>query len=124
VAAGSATVVTIGRAMAGLVAAVQDGAITPGDRIVFLHTGGLPSLFGHPDAISRAEALLGTCPVPTGADADPDQRCAAMPQRAEPPPRRRTRQPHDPIDVHRLVGSVREPDIAGPAAQGGDAGAG
>jgi len=38
----------VGRAMAGLVAAVESGAITRGDRTVFLHTGGLPGLFGHP----------------------------------------------------------------------------
>ena len=34
--------------MSGLVAAVADGRIAPGDRTVFLHTGGLPGLFGHP----------------------------------------------------------------------------
>jgi L-cysteate sulfo-lyase len=36
-----------GRAMAGLVRAVADGSIRPGERTVFLHTGGLPGLFGH-----------------------------------------------------------------------------
>jgi len=36
-----------GRAMAGLVAAVKAGSIRPGERTVFLHTGGLPGLFGH-----------------------------------------------------------------------------
>lgn len=36
-----------GRAMAGLVAAVESGAIRPGERTAFLHTGGLPGLFGH-----------------------------------------------------------------------------
>ena len=36
------------RALAGLVACVADGRIGPGDRTVFLHTGGLPGLFGHP----------------------------------------------------------------------------
>ncbi|WP_369264045.1 D-cysteine desulfhydrase family protein [Streptomyces sp. R35] len=49
-----------GRAMAGLVAAVEDGDIPPGQRTVFLHTGGLPGLFGHPATLARAEAgLLG-----------------------------------------------------------------
>ncbi|MCL3819576.1 pyridoxal-phosphate dependent enzyme [Aeromicrobium wangtongii] len=36
-----------GRAMAGLVSAVASGGIRPGDKTVFLHTGGLPGLFGH-----------------------------------------------------------------------------
>ena len=36
------------RALAGLVAAVAGGHIGPRDRTVFLHTGGLPGLFGHP----------------------------------------------------------------------------
>lgn len=47
-----------GRAMAGLVAAVRDGDITPGERTVLLHTGGLPGLFGHPAALRYAEAAL------------------------------------------------------------------
>lgn len=36
-----------GRAMAGLLAAVAAGQIRRGERTVFLHTGGLPGLFGH-----------------------------------------------------------------------------
>lgn len=48
-----------GRAMAGLVAAVEDGDIVPGQRTVFLHTGGMPGLFGHAATIARAEAALG-----------------------------------------------------------------
>ncbi|MDL5154890.1 pyridoxal-phosphate dependent enzyme [Actinomycetospora termitidis] len=43
-----------GRALAGLVAAVADGTVRPGARTVFLHTGGLPGLFGHPQALARA----------------------------------------------------------------------
>lgn len=39
-----------GRALAGLVAAVAEGDVRPGERVVFLHSGGLPGLFGHPDA--------------------------------------------------------------------------
>jgi 1-aminocyclopropane-1-carboxylate deaminase/D-cysteine desulfhydrase-like pyridoxal-dependent ACC family enzyme len=35
------------KAFAGLTAAVRDGEIRPGQRTVFLHTGGLPGLFGH-----------------------------------------------------------------------------
>ncbi|GAA0732992.1 D-cysteine desulfhydrase [Dactylosporangium roseum] len=38
-----------GRALAGLRACVADGRIRPGHRTVFLHTGGLPGLFAHPD---------------------------------------------------------------------------
>lgn len=38
-----------GRAAAGLVAAVADGRLRPGERVVLLHSGGLPGLFGHPD---------------------------------------------------------------------------
>ncbi|MEY2565536.1 MAG: D-cysteine desulfhydrase [Actinomycetota bacterium] len=34
-----------GKAMAGLIAARRDGRLAPGDRVVFLHTGGLPALF-------------------------------------------------------------------------------
>ena len=39
-----------GRAAAGLLAAVEQGEIRPGRRTVLLHSGGLPGLFGHPDA--------------------------------------------------------------------------
>lgn len=52
--------VYIGRAMAGLAAAVADGTVHSGRRTVFLHTGGLPGLFGHGVAAARAEALLET----------------------------------------------------------------
>lgn len=45
-----------GRALAGLVAAVEDGEIVPGRRTVLLHSGGLPGLFGHPAALARAGA--------------------------------------------------------------------
>lgn len=43
-----------GRAMAGLAAAVREGRITPGQRTVFLHSGGLPGLFGHHETLARA----------------------------------------------------------------------
>jgi D-cysteine desulfhydrase len=39
-----------GRAAAGLIRSVEDGTITAGSRTVLLHSGGLPGLFGHPDA--------------------------------------------------------------------------
>jgi L-cysteate sulfo-lyase len=35
--------------LAGLIAGVADGRIKREDRTVFMHTGGLPGLFGHPD---------------------------------------------------------------------------
>ncbi|GAA5050911.1 pyridoxal-phosphate dependent enzyme [Nocardia callitridis] len=39
-----------GRALAGLIAQVARGAVQPGDRTVFLASGGLPGLFGHPES--------------------------------------------------------------------------
>ena len=48
-----------GKAMAGLVAAVADGSVAAGGRTVFVHTGGLPGLFGHPYAAQLAGDLLG-----------------------------------------------------------------
>ncbi|MBY8878827.1 pyridoxal-phosphate dependent enzyme [Actinacidiphila acidipaludis] len=56
-----------GRALAGLAAAVADGTVLPGRATVFLHTGGLPGLFGHPAAIRHAEDGLrdaATAPEP------------------------------------------------------------
>jgi D-cysteine desulfhydrase len=43
-----------GRALAGLRAAVADGTVVPGQRTVFLHSGGLPGLFGHAEAMTFA----------------------------------------------------------------------
>ncbi|PRB84707.1 D-cysteine desulfhydrase family protein [Pseudomonas sp. MYb185] len=40
-----------GRAFAGLIAAVREGSAKPGDKIVFLHSGGLPGFFGSQDAL-------------------------------------------------------------------------
>lgn len=51
-----------GRAMAALVAAVEAGTITAGVPTVFLHTGGMPGLFGYPGAVSQAEQGLGRYP--------------------------------------------------------------
>jgi D-cysteine desulfhydrase len=36
------------RGLAGLRQLVADGYISAGQRTVFVHTGGLPGLFGHP----------------------------------------------------------------------------
>ncbi|WP_454314852.1 D-cysteine desulfhydrase family protein [Streptomyces phaeoluteigriseus] len=47
-----------GRAMAGLMAAVEDGHIVSGRRTVFLHTGGLPGLFGHRAALEATASDL------------------------------------------------------------------
>jgi D-cysteine desulfhydrase family pyridoxal phosphate-dependent enzyme len=38
-----------GKAMAGLIAAIQTGRVEKGDTVVFMHTGGSSSLFGYPD---------------------------------------------------------------------------
>jgi L-cysteate sulfo-lyase len=43
-----------GRAAAGLVAAAAEGDVRRGQRTVLLHSGGLPGLFGHPDAATLA----------------------------------------------------------------------
>ncbi|HEU4946952.1 MAG TPA: pyridoxal-phosphate dependent enzyme [Kribbella sp.] len=53
-----------GRAMAGLIAAVKDGSIRPGQKTVFFHTGGLPGFFGNDNAVRRAEAQLAVYPLP------------------------------------------------------------
>ncbi|MFE9537350.1 pyridoxal-phosphate dependent enzyme [Streptomyces sp. NPDC006691] len=47
-----------GRAAAGLIAAVRDGHIRPGEPTVLVHTGGLPGLFGHAEASARTGRLL------------------------------------------------------------------
>jgi D-cysteine desulfhydrase len=39
-----------GRALAGLVAMAAADGLTREGRVVFLHSGGLPGLFGHPEA--------------------------------------------------------------------------
>ncbi|MCO6009892.1 pyridoxal-phosphate dependent enzyme [Actinoallomurus purpureus] len=51
-----------GRALAGLIAAVADGSVAPGRKTIFLHSGGLPGLFGHPGAVAHAEAGLHAMP--------------------------------------------------------------
>jgi L-cysteate sulfo-lyase len=40
-----------GRAAAGLIAAVADGTVQPGMKVVLLHSGGLPGFFGHPEVV-------------------------------------------------------------------------
>jgi L-cysteate sulfo-lyase len=46
--------------VAELGAAVRSGAIRPGRRTVFVHTGGLPGLYGHQLASELAERALGS----------------------------------------------------------------
>jgi D-cysteine desulfhydrase len=41
-----------GRALAGLIAEVDDGQIEPESTVVLMHTGGLPGLFGHTEFIA------------------------------------------------------------------------
>ena len=41
-----------GRALAGLVADVEDGHIGPASTVVMMHTGGLPGLFGHAEFLA------------------------------------------------------------------------
>lgn len=47
-----------GRALAGLTAAVTEGHVRSGERTVFLHSGGLPGLFGNAATVAAAEELL------------------------------------------------------------------
>jgi D-cysteine desulfhydrase len=42
-----------GRALAGLIAEVEDGGIEPGSTVVLMHTGGLPGLFGSSEFLAR-----------------------------------------------------------------------
>ncbi len=42
------------KALSGLAAAVADGDIVVGEPVIFVHTGGMPGLFGH-DAVERSE---------------------------------------------------------------------
>ena len=41
-----------GKAMAGLVTLAREGTFRPGARVLFMHTGGLPALFGYERALS------------------------------------------------------------------------
>ncbi len=42
-----------GKTMAGLVALARDGAFPPGARVLFVHTGGLPTIFGYERTLSK-----------------------------------------------------------------------
>jgi D-cysteine desulfhydrase len=49
-----------GKAIAGLASAVAEGIVRSGERTVFVHTGGLPGLFGHPFAAELAAVAIGS----------------------------------------------------------------
>jgi D-cysteine desulfhydrase len=44
-----------GKAMAGLIDLAANGAFEPSDTVVFLHTGGTPSLFAYRTAFGEPE---------------------------------------------------------------------
>ncbi|MFG2631984.1 hypothetical protein [Streptomyces sp. NPDC048473] len=44
--------------MAGLIAAVEEGDVVPGQRTVFLHSGGMPGPFGHAATLAKLEEAL------------------------------------------------------------------
>jgi L-cysteate sulfo-lyase len=52
-----------GRALAGLMRAVEEGDVQPGHPSVLLHSGGMPGLFGHPALIDRSLAELVEFPM-------------------------------------------------------------
>jgi 1-aminocyclopropane-1-carboxylate deaminase/D-cysteine desulfhydrase-like pyridoxal-dependent ACC family enzyme len=41
------------KGFAGLLRWIADGAVAPGEAVVFLHTGGLPAVFAHRDELTR-----------------------------------------------------------------------
>ncbi|WP_373883726.1 pyridoxal-phosphate dependent enzyme [Acinetobacter pittii] len=49
-----------GRAFAGLIAAIREGSIKPGEKTIFLHSGGLPGFFGNPDVLNFAQTYKKT----------------------------------------------------------------
>ncbi len=48
-----------GKVMAGLMALARDGTFQPGARVLFMHTGGLPTLFGYESTLSKQLQELG-----------------------------------------------------------------
>ncbi|MGW2685520.1 pyridoxal-phosphate dependent enzyme [Streptomyces sp. NPDC001414] len=55
-----------GRALAGLLAAAEEGTVAPGRTTVFWHTGGLPGLFGHAEAVGLLDDSLPVFPPEDG----------------------------------------------------------
>lgn len=46
-----------GKIMAGLIGLAREGRWAPGQRVLFLHTGGMPSLFAYDNAVLGREAV-------------------------------------------------------------------
>jgi D-cysteine desulfhydrase len=46
-----------GKAMAGLVDLARNGDFRPGENVLFLHTGGSPGLYAHPERFAEPEGL-------------------------------------------------------------------
>jgi D-cysteine desulfhydrase len=46
-----------GRALAGLVHLAKEGVIAAGSKVVFLHTGGTPALFGYSQVLNDRLAI-------------------------------------------------------------------
>ena len=40
-----------GKSMSGLIDLVRNGTLSRDERVVFVHTGGIPSLFAHADEV-------------------------------------------------------------------------
>ncbi|MFF3564640.1 pyridoxal-phosphate dependent enzyme [Streptomyces sp. NPDC002574] len=47
-----------GRAMAGLLAAIEEGDVLPGQRTIFLHSGGMAGFFGHGATLAKLQETL------------------------------------------------------------------
>jgi D-cysteine desulfhydrase len=60
------------RALAGLMEDIRDGTVTADEKVVFLASGGLPGLLGHPDASSLAVESP-TLPPTASVDVDDGQ---------------------------------------------------
>jgi L-cysteate sulfo-lyase len=58
------------RALAGLLAAIEDETIRAGDTVVFLASGGLPGLFGSPEAVMLGRDALQRSDLLDQASAD------------------------------------------------------
>lgn len=41
-----------GKALAGMIKLIRDGVFSSGEKILFIHTGGTPALFGYPSLVS------------------------------------------------------------------------
>lgn len=46
-----------GKAFAGMIGLAREGAFWPGERVLFLHTGGAPGLFAYRDVLAKGVAM-------------------------------------------------------------------